>query len=339
VEELQQCVDNNPLIVWFFSEEEIGISIALSRSKGSDMIRYQRTIEDSITFEGIGLHSGRHARVRLSPAPVNTGIQFLRIDLGGVPVRAVAGNTGDTGYATTLCENGASVRTVEHLLAALSGLGVSNAFIEIDAEEVPIMDGSAGPFIRLLAAAGIRTQDRIQPVLKVTRPTFVCDDDKQMTIWPAETLSISCSIDFDHAMMHEQTVDLQLSERIFIRDVADARTFGFLKDLQALQTKGLALGASLKNAVALSEDAVVNQEGLRYQDEFVRHKVLDIVGDLALVGMPVIGRIVAHKSGHGLHARMIAKLLRSPFSCVVVGDSDRIVPSCEALLRPEPAVL
>jgi UDP-3-O-[3-hydroxymyristoyl] N-acetylglucosamine deacetylase len=303
------------------------------------MIRYQRTIKNPITFTGVGLHSGKYATVRVLPAPVHTGIRFIRTDLGGVEIRAVAANTAGADHATTLREGGAAVRTVEHLLGALSGLGIGNARVEIDAEEMPIMDGSAGPFIRMIVEAGVSTQDRVQPVLKVTRPVVVRDNDKQLAIWPSERPSISFLIDFEHPLLREQSLTYQVSEENFIREVADARTFGFARDVEFLQSKGLAKGASLENAVALSDTEVLNKEGLRYRDEFVRHKVLDIIGDLALVGMPVIGHVVAHKSGHGLNALMATRLLQSPFNWVLVGDPERPVARRERPVYQESAVL
>ena len=290
------------------------------------MLRYQRTLKNETSCSGIGLHTGRQVAMTLRPAPADAGIVFLRKDLDGKAVRAAAANTAATNYATTLRQNGASVRTVEHLLAALTGLGIGNVYVELDAEEVPILDGSAGPFIRMIADAGIQMLDKVQPVLKVTRPLVVRDGSMQIAIWPAERTSVSYFIDFDHALLREQSFTCEVSEESFIRTVADARTFGFLRDVEALQAQGLAKGGSLENAVVLGEDEVLNADGLRYHDEFVRHKVLDLIGDLALVGMPVIGHIVAHKAGHGLNAQMVTKLLQSPTNWVLVGDPERAVP-------------
>lgn len=309
------------------------------------MIKYQRTIKHPVSCSGIGLHGGRPVTMRLRPAPSDTGIVFVRTDKGGAEIHAVSSHTAATSYATTLRQNGMSVGTVEHLLAALAGLGIGNAFVDIDADEVPILDGSAGPFIRMVAEAGIQVQSKVQPVLKVTRPLFVRDGSKQITVWPADTTSISCFIDFSHPLVGEQHLTCDVSEDTFIRDVADARTFGFLRDVQALQAGGLARGGSLDNAVVLDEDRVMNREGLRYRDEFVRHKVLDMIGDLALVGMPVIGHVVAHKSGHGLNAQLVEKLLQSPTNWVLIGDPDRTTsrrergPYREHAVYREPAVL
>jgi UDP-3-O-[3-hydroxymyristoyl] N-acetylglucosamine deacetylase len=287
------------------------------------MLRYQRTIKNIIQCDGIGLHSGRQVSMTMLPAPADRGIIFVRRDLGGAEIEATAANTSATSYATTLRKNGATVQTVEHLLSAFAGLGISNAYVEIDSDEVPIMDGSAVPFVRMIADAGIRSQDRTVPMLKITKPLFVRDGGKQLAIWPSETPSISCFIDFNHPLLKEQSLHYQISEENFIREVSAARTFGFLSDVQMLQANGLAKGGSVENAVVLGPETVLNPEGLRYHDEFVRHKIMDIIGDLSLVGMPVIGHVVAHKSGHGLNAVMVSKLLQSPENYEVVGIPEK----------------
>jgi UDP-3-O-[3-hydroxymyristoyl] N-acetylglucosamine deacetylase len=283
------------------------------------MIRFQRTIKKSGSCEGIGLHTGKNVQMTLLPAPADTGVVFVRRDQDHAEIHAMASNVATTGYATTLRQGSVSVKTVEHLLATFAGLKIDNVYVQLDAEEVPIMDGSARPFVQLIADAGIQTQEALQPVLKVIKPIFVREGDKQLAIWPAETTSISCFIDFNHPLLKEQSLQYRPSEEMFLREVSDARTFGFLSDVRALQANGLAKGASLENAVALDGDSVLNAEGLRHQDEFVRHKLLDLIGDLSLVGMPIIGHIVAHKSGHGLNARMVGKLLSSPQNWILAG--------------------
>ncbi|MGE5174217.1 MAG: UDP-3-O-acyl-N-acetylglucosamine deacetylase [Betaproteobacteria bacterium] len=288
------------------------------------MIRFQRTIKSSTTCKGIGLHTGKPVKVTLKPAAAGAGVVFIRTDLDGAKIRALAANTAATSYATSLSQNGASVSTVEHLMAAFSGLNIDNVYVEIDAAEIPIMDGSAGAFVRLIADAGIQSQELLQPLLKVIRPIFVREGNKQLAIWPAETLNISYFIDFNHPMLKEQSLQYQPSEEAFLREVSDARTFGFLSDVQMLRDNGLAKGGSMDNAVILGEDSVLNKDGLRYKDEFVRHKILDLIGDLSLVGMPVIGHIVAHKSGHGLNAQMVGKLLNNPQSWILVGSSENL---------------
>jgi UDP-3-O-[3-hydroxymyristoyl] N-acetylglucosamine deacetylase len=285
------------------------------------MIRYQRTIKNSIHCEGIGLHSGKTVRMTLNPAPAGFGVVFIRIDLANAEIRALASNTAATSYATTLTQDNASVKTVEHLLAAFAGLNIDNVYVEIDSEEIPIMDGSARPFVKLIAEAGIVIQEMAQPALKVIKPIFVREGNKQLAIWPAETMGISYFIDFNHPMLKEQSLQYQPTEETFLREISEARTFGFMSDVKALQANGLAKGASLDNAVALGEDSVLNKDGLRYRDEFVRHKILDLIGDLSLAGMPIIGHIVAHKSGHGLNAQMVSKLLNSPQNWILVGSA------------------
>lgn len=286
------------------------------------MIRYQRTLKNSIHCEGIGLHSGKTVHMTLKPAPADSGVVFIRIDLANAEIRALASNTAATSYATTLTQDNASVKTVEHLLAAFAGLNIDNVYVEIDAEEIPIMDGSARPFVKLIAEAGIVTQKMAQPALKVIKPIFVREGNKQLAIWPAETTGISYFIDFNHPMLKEQSLQYQPTEETFLREISEARTFGFMSDVKALQANGLAKGASLDNAVALGEDSVLNKDGLRYRDEFVRHKILDLIGDLSLAGMPIIGHIVAHKSGHGLNAQMVSKLLNSPQNWILVGSAE-----------------
>lgn len=292
-------------------------------------MRYQRTIRNTVQCRGIGLHSGKAATLTLKPAPADTGIVFVRTDTGGQQIAATASNTGNTSYATTICESGVCVRTIEHLLSALAGLNIDNIVAEIDAEEVPIMDGSAGPFIRLIAEAGVQVQEKNRLMIKVLKPIFVREGSKQVAIWPAESASISYFIDFDHPLLKEQSLQYVPSEESYMREVADARTFGFVSDVRTLQAGGLARGASLENAVALSEDGVLNREGLRYKDEFVRHKILDLIGDLALIGMSVIGHFVAHKSGHALNARMVSKILSSSQNWILVGAGEKKVKQPE----------
>ncbi len=258
----------------------------------------------------------------LKPASAGTGIIFVRTDLGGAEVKAAADNIGATGYATSLTKNGVSVQTVEHLLAALAGLLIDNVYVEIDTDEVPIMDGSAKPFVRLIADAGILTLELLQPALKIIKPVFVREGNKQIAVWPSESQNISYFIDFNHPMLKEQSLHYQASDEAFLREIADARTFGFLSDVEMLRANGLAKGGSMDNAVVLGEETVLNKEGLRYTDEFVRHKILDLIGDLSLTGMPIIGHIVAHKSGHGLNAQIVSKLLNSPQSWVLLGPPE-----------------
>ena len=302
------------------------------------MIRFQRTIKKSILCEGVGLHTGKPVRMLLRPGAIDTGIVFVRTDLGGRKIKAAAANTSATSYATTLTEGGASIQTVEHLLAALAGLGIDNASIELDAEEVPIMDGSAGPFVRLIADAGIQPQEKLRPALKIIKPVIAREGNKQLAVWPSDGPSISYFIDFNHPMLKEQSLNYQMSEENFLREVSDARTFGFLSDAQTLRANGLAKGATLENAVVLGEETVLNEDGLRYQDEFVRHKILDLIGDLSLAGMPILGHIVAHKSGHGLNALLVGKLLRNPQCWILLGAPEEAERPQEALYLHQAAL-
>jgi UDP-3-O-[3-hydroxymyristoyl] N-acetylglucosamine deacetylase len=313
------------LIFIRFVEQLYGMPIAIAYwcSWGHIiMIRYQRTIKNNIICKGIGLHTGKTVQMTLRPASTGTGVVFIRTDLAYTRIRAAAANTDTTSYATSLSQNNVSVKTVEHLLAAFAGLNIDNAYVELDAEEIPIMDGSARPFVKLIADAGIVTQEMAQPALKIITPIFVRDGNKQLAIWPSERTSISYFIDFNHPLLKEQSMHYQLTEETFLREVSEARTFGFIRDVKTLQANGLAKGASLENALALDENSVLNEDGLRFRDEFVRHKILDLIGDLSLVGMPIIGHIVAHKSGHRMNAQMVGKLLNSPQTWILVGSPE-----------------
>ncbi len=302
------------------------------------MLRLQRTIKDAIYCEGIGLHTGKKVRMSLKPALIDAGVIFKRMDLGGTEIKAVADNTAATSYATTLCKNGASVKTVEHLLAALAGLGIDNVSVELDAEEVPVMDGSAAPFVRGIANAGTLTQERPRPMLKITKPIFVREGNKQIAIWPSDKPSISCFIDFNHPLLKGQSLHFPVSAEGFLREIADARTFGFMSDVQTLWAHGLAMGGSMDNAVILGEKTVLNKEGLRHKDEFVRHKILDLIGDLSLAGMPILGHVVAHKSGHGLNKLMVSKLLSSPQSWAMLGAEETVEKPREPFYQQQAAL-
>jgi len=300
------------------------IAIISYQGKEYIMIRFQRTLKNTITCNGTGLHTGKPVTLTFGPAPVGTGIVFIRTDLDNAKIKAVVANSIASSYATIIGHHGVFVKTVEHLLAAFAGLNIDNVYVGINADEVPIMDGSARPFVRLIADAGIQTQEAIQPTLKVIKPIFMREGNKQIAIWPADSTSISYFIDFNHPMLKEQSLQYEPSEEVFLREISDARTFGFLNDVKTLQANGLAKGASLDNAVALNEDSVVNKDGLRYKDEFVRHKILDLLGDLFLAGMPIIGHIVAHKSGHSLNVQMASKLLNHPKYWVILGRSEGV---------------
>ncbi len=273
----------------------------------------QRTLQRTVSVEGVGLHSGEPVTLRLVPAPVNHGLRFVRSDLPGRPVIPVRSDlVTDTALATTLGKGVAKVSTVEHLLAALSGLGIDNLRMEVDGPEIPIMDGSAAPFAQVVSDAGIRLQGEPKAFLVIKRTVTVSDGDKHATFSPARRFRIDCTIDFKHPLISDQQFTLEFSDRSFLREVARARTFGFLRDVDRLRAAGLARGGSLANAVVVDDFSILNPEGLRFPDEFVRHKLLDALGDVALLGRPVIGALTVYKTGHALNQKLVAKVLSDP---------------------------
>ncbi|RYF04232.1 MAG: UDP-3-O-acyl-N-acetylglucosamine deacetylase, partial [Deltaproteobacteria bacterium] len=279
----------------------------------------QRTLREKIQCTGVGLHSGKQIRLEMLPAPEDTGIVFVRCDLPNHPeIRACASHVTDTTLATTLSAAGASVATVEHLLAALSGLGIDNVRIMVDGAELPIADGSAAPFVALLQAAGIERQRRNKRFLVIKKEVRVSDGDKVARIVPASRLRISCALDFDHPLISATPLHFDYSEKAFVRELAPARTFGFLEDVEALRARGLARGGSLDNAIVIDAYKVLNQEGLRFSDEFVRHKLLDAMGDMALFGMPLLGRLSLHRSGHALNCALVRAVLSDAKAFCVV---------------------
>ena len=274
------------------------------------MHQQQTTIRQPVTCTGVGLHSGCQVSLTLTPAPADTGIVFIRTDLRARPrVPAVIANVRPTLLSTTIGVDGVQVQTIEHLLAAASGLGIDNLYVEVDAPELPAMDGSATPFVSLLQEAGIAAQGRYRSYVKVVRSIEVAEGDKEISIRPAATASVTYAIDYDHPLIRSQAYTYDGSSDSFIRDIAPARTFGFLREVEELWEAGLGLGGSLHNTLILSDEGLLNEGGLRYRDEFVRHKVLDLVGDMTLLGMPVVGEILAVRSGHALHARLVSRIL------------------------------
>ena len=271
----------------------------------------QRTLRNAIQGTGIGLHSGEKVSITLHPAPEDTGVVFRRADLPEKPeIPAWVENVVDTTLCTTLGVNGMRVATVEHLMAAFAGLGIDNAYVDLDGSEVPIMDGSAAPFVFLLQCAGVREQEKAKRFIRIKRPVKVEGDGKWVSFEPGNGLHLDFTIDFDHPLMRDNnTVSVDFSETAFTREVSRARTFGFARDVEWLQEQGVALGGNLDNAIVVDDHRILNEEGLRYHDEFVRHKVLDSVGDLYLLGHPVIGRFQGFKSGHALNNRLLRALL------------------------------
>ena len=268
----------------------------------------QRTLRRSVSCSGIGLHSGRKVALRLKPAPADHGIRFKRLDLDGLEVPAVADRVAGISYATGLAQDAASVGTVEHLLAALVGLGIDNVSVELNQAEVPIMDGSAASFVYLVHEAGVRALKAPRRFLKIVRPIALSNGNKRIAVYASDHFKVTYSISFDHPLLRHQSRTQHVTEETFQEEIAPARTFGFLKEVEQLRKKGLALGGSLDNAIVLGETGFLNNT-LRFEDEFVRHKILDVIGDLALVGYPIIGHVVAHRGGHALHAGFARKIL------------------------------
>ncbi|EKD55311.1 MAG: hypothetical protein ACD_60C00015G0019 [uncultured bacterium] len=272
----------------------------------------QRTLKNVIKATGITLHGGERAELTLRPAPPNTGIIFQRTDLDPIIlISALAENVGDTTLSTALAKDGIRVSTVEHLLSAMAGLGIDNAYVDVTASEIPIMDGSAGPFVFLIQSAGIKEQNAPKRFIRIKRKVVIKDGDKWACFEPFEGFKVTFTIEFDHPVFksHAKTATLDFSSTSYVKEVSRARTFGFMADFEKLQSMNLARGASLDNAVAVDDFRVLNEDGLRYEDEFVRHKILDAVGDLYLLGSSLIGAFSGYKSGHALNNKLLRKLL------------------------------
>jgi len=280
---------------------------------------HQRTLREDVECRSTGLHSGRKISMRIRPAEEDEGIVFLRSDLPGTQrIKAHVGNVSDTTLATTIGSNGSSVSTVEHLLSAFSGMGIDNAIVEVNAPEVPIMDGSALPFVRMLKTVGTRVQGKCKKLLVIKKAVSVQADGGAAMLLPASEFKITYKIDFKHPAIGQQTYDMTFSDANYEKEICAARTFGFLKDVEYMQARGLALGGSLKNAVVLNDKKIINKEGLRYPNEFVKHKILDAIGDLSLLGMPIIGHFIAYKSGHRLNNLLLQEVLARPESWTLV---------------------
>lgn len=303
------------------------------------MIR-QRTLKNVIRASGVGIHTGEKVFMTLRPAAVNTGIVFRRVDLEPiVEVKAAATLVGDTSMSTTLIDQGVRVATVEHLLSALAGMGIDNAYVDLSAAEVPIMDGSAGPFVFLIQSAGIEEQLAAKRFIRVTRPVEVKQDDKWARFDPHNGFRVSFKIDFNHPVFssHTSFAAVDFSTTSFLKEIARARTFGFMRDLEMLRNRNLVLGGSMDNAVVLDDYRVLNEDGLRYKDEFVKHKVLDAIGDLYLTGHSLIGAFSGYKSGHGLNNLLVRALLDQPEAWEEVTFEDEAL-SPISYLHPAQAV-
>jgi UDP-3-O-[3-hydroxymyristoyl] N-acetylglucosamine deacetylase len=285
---------------------------------------YEQTIRDSVECSGIGLHSGAPVRLRLLPAPSSTGVVFRRTDLDGFEIEAIGTNVAKVSYATSLMKMGVLISTTEHLLSALVGVGVDNAIVELDNLELPILDGSAKPFVDMILRSGLRRQRRKRTYLRVRQPIELSDRGKFIAIYPAEGYSASYAIDFPHALIGRETFEVELSNGSYIEQIAAARTFGSREDEQAMRNMGLIRGASRENCVVLTRDGIENPP-LRFPDEFVRHKVLDLIGDLALIGKRLLGRVVADRAGHAMHTALVSRILKNPSLCEEVTAHESVL--------------
>ena len=299
------------------------------------MIR-QRTLKNIIKATGVGLHTGEKVYLSLRPAAPNTGIVFRRVDLPEpVDIPATPQNVGETTLSTTLIRDGIKVSTVEHLLSALAGLGIDNVYIDVSAAEVPIMDGSAGPFVFLIQSAGVEEQNAAKRFIRIKKPVKVQDGDKWAMFEPYEGFKVSFTIDFDHPAFSEdsQSATIDFSSTSFVKEVSRARTFGFMRDIEALRKRKLALGGSMDNAIVVDNYRVLNEDGLRYSDEFVKHKILDAIGDLYLLGHSLIGSFTGFKSGHGLNNQLLRQLLSQPDAWeAVTFENEQVIPICYSQL-------
>lgn len=276
---------------------------------------YQYTIKNEVTCRGVGLHTGSMVNLTIKPGPSNSGIRFVRSDLASRPgIAASVERVVDTQLATTIGAGSATISTTEHLMAALRGAGIDNAIIEIDSHEVPIMDGSAGPFVHLLKKGGRRRQRALRKIIRIIKPIEFVDGDKTIRIEPHDGFKVTGFIDFEGGIISKQSYTVDVTADRFVNEIARARTFGFVEQVEYLWANGLALGGTLDNVIAIHWDrrSVLNESGLRFDDEFIRHKVLDLIGDLALLGCPLQGHVIANRSGHGLHLGLMKKIIATP---------------------------
>ncbi|NWF51791.1 MAG: UDP-3-O-acyl-N-acetylglucosamine deacetylase [Nitrospirae bacterium] len=275
-------------------------------------MRLQRTLKQEVGFEGIGLHTGQYSKVCLKPAPRDTGIIFRKPDHSGdkrITIKPSVNSVIDTAFSTTIGYNGAKIRTVEHILATLSGLGIDNVIIDVIGQEIPILDGSSIELTNIILQSGIAKQGQKKPYLRILKPVIFTDRNSEIAVFPFNGRRISYRIYFNHQLLGEQNLSLDITEETFIKEIAPARTFGFLKDVEYLRANGYAKGGSFENAIILGKDGILNSTGLRFKDEFVRHKILDLIGDLSLIGLPIYGHIIASKAGHSTNIKFLKKLL------------------------------
>ncbi len=276
---------------------------------------YQRTLGKDVHFSGIGLHSGKTVHLTLKPAPINHGIKFVRKDLPDNPTIPARFNcVVDTSLATVIGSEGVIVSTIEHLMACLAGLSIDNVIVELDSYEVPVMDGSAGPFTSIIMDAGIQEQEAPRHFFVLKEPIELKQDGKFVGAYPDSTFKITCNIEFEHPIIRQQSCSIEVKDYIFEREISSARTFGFLHEVEYMKRYGLARGGSLDNAVVIGEKGILNKDGLRYQDEFVRHKLLDCIGDFSLLGMPILAHIVTSKSGHAFNHAFLERFFNNKSS-------------------------
>src|SRR5438105_6671667 len=287
---------------------------------------FQTTIARESFAEGVGLHTGVYGHIRLVPAPAETGIVFRRVDLDSFHIEAQGHNVARVSYATSLMKQGVLLSTTEHVLAAIYSCGIDNIYIDVDSIEVPILDGSAEPFMQMLEHAGVRKLRRKRRYLKILRTLEVIEQDRRIGIYPADEFRVQCYVDFPHPLVGQQQIELVVLPDTFRNLLARARTFCFERDIEPLRSMGLIRGGSLDNAIVLTNDGVMNGT-LRFPDEFGRHKALDLIGDLALVGLPLLGRVEAYKAGHALHTQLVSRLLADSSSWIIAtDDSARLIP-------------
>jgi UDP-3-O-[3-hydroxymyristoyl] N-acetylglucosamine deacetylase len=275
-------------------------------------VKFENTVQRTVEASGVGLHSGVPVHIRILPAPVSTGIVFLRTDLDNFAIPASWRHVARVSYATSLMRQGVLLSTTEHLLSVFYSMGIDNAYVEIDNLEVPILDGSGGPFVELIRNAGVRQYRRKRRYLRIRRPVSVEDHGKRISILPAESFRLTCETDFPHPLVGRQSLELEVTPERYAAEIAPARTFGFEYELGQMRDMGLIRGATLDNAVCFTRDAVLNPGGLRMADECCRHKALDLIGDLALLGRPLLGHVIAERAGHAMHAALVARIMSDP---------------------------
>lgn len=286
-------------------------------------MRFETTIQRPVEASGVGLHSGAPVSIRILPAPPATGIVFLRTDLDRFPVPASWRHVARVSYATSLMRQGVLISTTEHLMSVFYSMGLDNAYVEIDNLELPILDGSGLPFVEMVKQAGLRTYRRRRRYLRIRRPITVEDKGKRISIVPEDRFVLSCDVFFDHPMVGRQTLEMEVTPERYAAEIAPARTFGFYEELGKMQQMGLIRGASLDNAVCYDSHGVMNSGGLRFHDECVRHKALDLIGDLALIGRPLLGHVIAERAGHAMHVALVARIMSDP-SCFEILTFDQL---------------